>query len=66
MTLNLTDLKSVAADVKTGVTVLGALLAAATEVLPVVPSQWQHWVVGFIAVGTVVVRDVTDALSKTQ
>ena len=68
MKLTVAEVKSASselvANLKTWVTVAGAVLAAATEVLPVVPAQWQHWAVGAIAVGTVFVRDVSDALTK--
>ena len=48
---------------KLGITIIGALLMIANEALPLVPSTWQHWVTGAIAVLTVALRDITDIVN---
>jgi len=59
-----TTLATVIRDAKFAVTVIGAVAAAGSEILPVVPAQWQHWVSGGIAVLTIVGRDIADAVSE--
>jgi squalene cyclase len=47
------------------VTAVGAVLMLLNQVLPIVPTQWQHWVTAAIAVGTLLVRDLTDLTSSS-
>jgi hypothetical protein len=59
-------LAAIVKDAKFLITTGGAALAAANEILPFVPAQWQHWVSAGIAFVTIIVRDANDVVADLE